>query len=297
MNQYESGCQMPYDKWISLNRTRVFTETALRRYVSPFPPQELMANVSGLQNERDFAAHGTDIYSALMQVSPKPLTEYDAILDFGCGCGRLARMFKGHPNKIAGCDIDARHVRWIQQNLSFMEAKVSKVTPPIPYRDNEFEAVISISIFSHLTEKSQNQFLAELHRVCRPSGMLFLTVHGQRALNRAISEPTIRAMLDMEESRFRQAQRDFADNRHAFVLQLGHLTTLPQENISLIETIKQTARSVFGKKVIQEPFEYGITFVPEVYLREHWGKWFEIVDYRYGGIHDFQDIVVLTPKK
>ena len=152
-------------------------------------------------------------------------------------------------------------------------------------------------IFSHLTEKSQNQFLAELHRVCRPRGMLFLMVHGQRALHRAINEPTIRAMLDMEESRFRQAQQDFAGNRHAFVLQLGHLTTTPQENVSLVEAIKQTGRSIFGKKVIREPFEYGITFVPEAYLREHWGKSFEIVDYRYGGIHDFQDIVVLTPKK
>lgn len=178
-----------------------------------------------------------------------------------------------------------------------MEAKVSKVTPSIPYRDNEFEAVIFISIFSHLTERSQNQFLAELYRVCRPSGMLFLTVHGQRALDRAIHEPTIRAILDMEESRFRQAQRDFAGNRHAFVLQLGPLITAPQEKVSLFEAITQTGRTIFGKKVIQEPFEYGITFVPEAYLREHWGEWFEIVDYRYGGIHDFQDIVVMIPKK
>ena len=32
----------------------------------------------------------------------------------------------------------------------------------------------------------------------------------------------------------------------------------------------------------------------------HWtigGKLFDIVDYHYGGIHDFQDIVVLKPKK
>ncbi|MGH8105730.1 MAG: class I SAM-dependent methyltransferase, partial [Arenimonas sp.] len=157
---------MPFDDWILLNRTKAFSETTLRRYVSPFPPPELMANVSGLQNEKDFAAHGTDIYSALTRASLKPLNEYESILDFGCGCGRLARMFKGHPNKIAGCDIDARHVEWINKNLPFMDAKVSKVAPPIPYQDNEFEAIISISIFSHLTERSQDQFLAELHRVC-----------------------------------------------------------------------------------------------------------------------------------
>ena len=49
--------------------------------------------------------------------------------------------------------------------------------------------------------------------------------------------------------------------------------------------------------MVEEPFEYGITFVPEGYVRDHWGKLFDIVDYHYGGIHDFQDIVVLKPKK
>lgn len=289
---YEAGCTMPTSEWLALNRDGVFESAALRQYVSPFPPQELMRNVSGLQNERDFAAHGTDIYAALTRGSPKPLTQYEAILDFGCGCGRLARMFKGHPHRVAGCDIDARHVAWVSENLKFMDAKVSKVSPPIPYANNEFDAVISISIFSHLSEKSQDQFLAELHRVCRPGGFLFLSVHGKRALDRAVHEPEIRRMLDMTDERFQKAQRDFGANRHAFVLQFGHLTILPQRT-----TLLQSIRNFAMKKAVQESFEYGITFIPEDYLRAHWGKWFNIVDYRHGAIHDFQDIVVLSPRK
>ncbi len=294
MIQIESGCQMPLEDWMELNRFKIFSNPELRPYVSPFPPIELMNNVSGLQNEQDFAAHGTDIYRALTAASPKPLSEYASILDFGCGCGRLARMFKGHPGRIAGCDIDVRHVDWINNNLAFMEAKLSKVSPPIPYEDNEFEAIISISIFTHLTEKSQDQFLSELHRVCSPEGRLFLTVHGKRALERALNEPVIRAMLDMDEQRFERAQLAFAENRHAFVLQFGHLTTA-HENLSVLE--RATDALLGSKKMVEEPFEYGITFVPEDYLRSHWGQWFEVVDYRYGGIHDFQDIVVLKPKK
>ena len=135
-------------------------------------------------------------------------------------------MFKGHSGRIAGCDIDARHVDWINNNLDYMEAKLSKVTPPIPFEDTEFEAIISISIFTHLTEKSQDQFLSELQRVCQPEGRLFLTVHGKRALERALKEPTILAMLNMDEQRFERAQQNFAENRHAFVLQFGHLTTV-----------------------------------------------------------------------
>jgi len=203
-------------------------------------------------------------------------------------------MFKGHPGRILGCDIDARHVEWINHNLPFMEAKVSKVVPPIPYLDDEFEGVISISIFTHLTERSQDQFLAELHRVCRPEGRLFLTVHGQRALHRALHEAPIRSMLCMDDERFQRAQQDFNENRHAFVLQYGHLTT-GLDRPSAFERMKNF---VFGtKKMVAERFEYGITFVPEDYLRTHWGQWFDIIDYRHGGIHDFQDIVVLKPKK
>jgi len=293
MNQLDVGCKMPLEEWMDLNRNQIFTNPELKKVVSPFPPVELMANVSGLQNERDFAAHGTDIFRALTAASSKPLSEFSSILDFGCGCGRLARMFKGHSGHIAGCDIDARHVDWINNNLDFMEAKLSKVTPPIPYEENEFEAIISISIFTHLTEKSQDHFLSELHRVCASDGRLFLTVHGKRALERALSEPTILAMLSMDPQRFKRAQQEFAENRHAFVLQFGHLTTV-YENESEGEHDKIIESG--ETKMVQEPFEYGITFIPEAYLRTHWGKWFDIVDYRHGGIHDFQDIVVLRPK-
>jgi SAM-dependent methyltransferase len=291
---YEAGCTLAIDDWLDLNQNKIFSDASLRQFASPFPPIELMANVSGLQNEQDFAAHGAAIYRALSDASIKPLTDYASILDFGCGCGRLARMFKGHDGQISGCDIDSRHVAWVNQNLPYMKAKVSKVTPPIPYADNEFEAIISISIFTHLTEFSQNQFLAELHRACRADGKLFLTVHGQRALDRAVHEPTIRAMLDIDDLRFKIAQEEFNQNRYAFVLQAGHLTTSPK-NLSVLERIKQFAQN--SNKVISEDFEYGISFVSEKYVRAHWSNWFNIIDYRHGGIHDFQDIVVLEPKK
>lgn len=246
-----------------------------------------MQNTTGLTAESDFASHGADFWAALSQASPKPLSEYASILDFGCGCGRLARMFKGHPGHIAGCDIDHRHVEWCSEALGYMETKLSSVCPPIPFADNEFEAVISISIFTHLNESSQDQFLQELARVCRPEGLLFLTIHGSRALERAMTEPRIKAMLDMNEDLFQAARNKFTDGQHAFILQQGHLTT----------TNKTTLKGALTKKVISDPFEYGITFIPESYLRTHWTQWFDIVDYRVGALHDFQDVVVLRPKK
>jgi len=90
---------------------------------------------------------GADLFLAISQASPIALTEYKKVLDFGCGCGRLARMFKNWPHELYGCDIDTRHVDWINENLKFMEATYSFVRPPLPYPESSFDAIISVSVF------------------------------------------------------------------------------------------------------------------------------------------------------
>jgi SAM-dependent methyltransferase len=284
---YDLGCRMPIDDWLWLNGRAIFDDPLLLSCVAPFPSKELMTNVSGLSNDRDFAAHGVEIFRALAQASPRLITDYRNILDFGCGCGRLARMFKGHPNKVVGCDIDTRHVNWVAENLEYMSVYLTGVNPPLPFGNNEFDAIIGISVFTHLTEKTQDDFLAELSRIASSDGYLFLTVHGSRALARAKSEKTIRDMIWVDEQLFNRACMDFEQNRHAFILQQGHLTTVGADTVPE-EPVKT---------VIKEPYQYGIAFIPERYVLHHWAKWFTIVEIRKGAIHDFQDMVVLRPKK
>ena len=257
---YSLGCRLPLGDWLWLNRAGAFERPELMRFVSPLPPIELMRNVSGLESARDFASHGADIFAALSGVSPRALTDYEHILDFGCGCGRLARMFKGHPHRVSGCDIDLRHVDWVSANLDHMQVKFSSVKPPLPFEDDEFDAIISISVFTHLNEPTQDSFLADLHRICRPGGMLFLTIHGEHALRRVVSEPRIRNMIDVPDEPFRRARERFARGEHAFILQRGHLTTADC--------------AAPASTVIFEPYEYGISFTPEEYVRRHWAQWF-----------------------
>jgi glycosyltransferase involved in cell wall biosynthesis/SAM-dependent methyltransferase len=281
---YELGCQLPLEEWLWLNRVGAFESPALRRYVSPFPPIELMRNVSGLSSERDFASHGSDLFAALTEASDRPLSAYKRVLDFGCGCGRLARMFKGHPHEVHGCDIDKRHVKWIDENLDHMVAAVSRPTPPLPYASGLFDVIIAISVFTHLTEQSEQLFLGELHRIAAAAGRLFLTVHGARALERALSEKAILSMLNVPRSALEAARERFETGQHAFILQRGHLTTGGKVRAN-------------RAAVIEEPYEYGITFVPEAHVLTRWSKWFTVLDHHSGAIHDFQDIVVLAPKE
>ena len=260
------GMRMRTEDWLDLNGRLAFTGDHYLEHVAPFPPQELMHNVSGLDSEQDFAAHGVAIYRAIQQASPKPLADYPTIFDFGCGCGRLARMFKGHPGQVTGCDLDGRHVDWINGHLPFMRAVQTRPNAALPFTDASFAAVISISVFTHLDEASQDFYLAELARVSESGAYLFLTTHGERAMERALTEERIFAMLDIPSANLQKASAAMTEGKHHFVLQSGHLTT--------------------------DEFKYGITFIPSSYVRRRWSEYFEIVDIVSGGIHDFQDIVV-----
>jgi SAM-dependent methyltransferase len=267
---YSLGCRLPPLTWAQFNREIAFENADLTQYAAPFPPSALMENVSGLTNERDFASHGADFWIALSAASPQPLTDYRAILDFGCGCGRLARMFKGHSGQVHGCDIDARHVDWMRTNLSHVSATLTEPNRPLPYENAKFDLIVSISVFTHVDEPSQDLLLAELRRVTQPGGVLLLTTHGERALYRAIHEPAIRQMLAVDRDLFESARSRFERNEHAFIRQQGHLTT--------------------------DDFQYGITFLSHAYIARHWSKWFSVENQRSGAIHDFQDIIVLRTR-
>jgi SAM-dependent methyltransferase len=223
--------------------------------------------VSGLRDEEAFALHGATIFDALQCAIRKPLSEFQDTLDFGCGCGRLARMFKGYQGNLVGCDIDARAIEWINKNLTYMRGVQTFPNQSLPFDREQFDCVLSVSVFSHLNEASQDFYLEELARCTRPGGTLLLTVHGERAIERAVSEENIFRMLEIPREGLQAAQREMSQGLHSFILQeRGHLTT--------------------------GDYKYGIAFVPDDYVRMHWGRYFRIDAIVNGAIHDFQSIVV-----
>ena len=266
----DQGCKLPPEAWAWLNREGAFTDPKLSEFAAPFPPANLMSNVSGLVSERDFASHGADFWLALSNLAPRPLAQFWSILDFGCGCGRLGRMFKGHPGHVHGCDIDARHINWVRQYLSFYDAQLTQPDASLPYSDGKFDLIVSISILTHLSEYSQDLLLGELHRITQKAGLLMLTIHGERAMERAVNETRIYDMINVDRQRFERAKGRFDAGEHAFVLQEGHLTAAN--------------------------FQYGITFIPRAYVSSHWSKWFHIERHASGALHDFQDVIVLRPR-
>jgi len=235
--------------------------------IAPFPPSELMRRVSGLTVPEDFAQHGRVMFLALDAASGTHLKDFSSILDFGVGSGRLARMFKGFKGNYCGADIDHELLDWVDDALPWVKTLRTKPQLAIPVEDGSFDCVISVSVFTHMTEADSLFYLQELHRVTRPGAVLMLTVHGLRALERAATESRIFDMLSISQAGFEQAKRNMANPGFTFILQQGHLTS--------------------------EEYQYGISFTGPTYLQKQWAKFFTVERIVSGAIHDFQDIVVL----
>ena len=96
------------------------------------------------------------------------------------GCSRVLAYIKDAVQcEMIGSDIDGEAIAWCKDNLAEFGSFIQNdALPPLPLADAALDFVYSISVFTHLPEKMQFQWLKELHRVVRPGGLLLLTTRG-----------------------------------------------------------------------------------------------------------------------
>jgi SAM-dependent methyltransferase len=120
----------------------------------------------------DFTAADARWLSRLLRGRP-------AILDAGCGYGRVAIPLAEAGHRVLAVDLDPglvadgrRRVRGRRLPLRFMVGDVRRLPAPA----GRFDAVLCLwSTFQHLhTARDRNGALADFHRVLRPGGLLIL---------------------------------------------------------------------------------------------------------------------------
>jgi SAM-dependent methyltransferase len=149
----------------------------------PVPPPEMVALVAGRIDRHQFHRYGryaaTWIAEMLARngISPR---ELGAVLDFGCGCGRVIRHWPAITQaQLYGSDYNPYLVRWCAENLPFGDFRTNELEPPLPFEDDTFDVVYSLSIFTHLDAELQVPWIEELSRVTKPGGALLPTFHGR----------------------------------------------------------------------------------------------------------------------
>jgi SAM-dependent methyltransferase len=118
-----------------------------------------------------------------------------AVLDVGCGIGRMARPLSGYlgtDGSYEGFDVNREGVGWCRRryakhpNFHFQVADLyNKRYNPLgsqktidyrfPYQDERFDFAIMASVLTHLLEDDAEHYLAETARVLKPGGRALTT--------------------------------------------------------------------------------------------------------------------------
>ncbi|MBV8778252.1 MAG: class I SAM-dependent methyltransferase [Alphaproteobacteria bacterium] len=232
-----------------------------------FPPEQLRRRVHGSADLASFNAVGARAAADLLAVFGKRLALDDAtILDFGCGCGRVLTHFRcSAGGKVYGTDIDSEAIAWCREHLGPPSAfHVNGIRPPLPFTDGYFDLVYSVSVFTHLAERPQLEWLAELRRIVKASGYVVLSTHGAGLL---------RNML---------GKRGIVGRKRAAMAPL-HRLRLRWKGFSYA---RGTGNGV------EVPDFYGTALHAPHYIRRRWGRLLEIEDIVPRALNGHQDLIV-----
>jgi len=224
----------------------------------PIPPKHLQVRVVG-SYQPGFLESGFSICRDLERIlSPagRKLSDFTRLLDWGCGSGRVIRAMRAllPSAELFGTDIDPEAIAWLQENCApIADFRVAPHRPPMSYPNSSFDFVLGLSVFTHLPEDMQFEWLSELSRIAAPGALLVLTTSGEKNYRN----------LD-------DATRRILDEKGFFYADLVN----------------------YGRSISLPDF-YQNTFHSLDYIRREWSKYFEIVDLQPAGMQAHQDAILL----
>lgn len=120
----------------------------------------------------------------------------DAVLDIGCGYGRMALPmldYLRNTGHYEGFDVIADAIEWLERHIepyyprfNFVHADLfNKAYNPLgslrdheyrfPYADSSFDFVFATSVFTHMLSPGVERYVSEVKRILRPGGRCLIT--------------------------------------------------------------------------------------------------------------------------
>jgi SAM-dependent methyltransferase len=119
------------------------------------------------------------------------LTAQSALLDWGCGAGRLAVGIREHLGRIRdyhGVDVQAELIEWAQANLAgpgfrftCLDVSNERYNPDgskertIAAEPGSIDVLYAYSVFSHMTDEDTAAYLALIGKALTPTGRAMVT--------------------------------------------------------------------------------------------------------------------------
>jgi SAM-dependent methyltransferase len=102
-----------------------------------------------------------------------------SVLDFGCGYGRIARLFYYFTDEDRFCGVDPwdRSIELCRESGLVKNFHVSDYLPDtLPVSDRRFDLIYAFSVFTHLSELATTKALNTLRKYIAEDGMLTITI-------------------------------------------------------------------------------------------------------------------------
>ncbi len=167
----------------------------------PYPPPHLCFPVAANYDPAHFFSTGKTGAAAILKILQKNgrnIDDFERILDFGCGCGRIARHWRSFEElKMYGTDINPKLIEWSRKNLTFGQFSTNRLESSLKYADNSFDFVFAVAVFGHFREELQKHWMKELYRVLKPQGFLLVTIKGKNRIGE---------LTDKEAAKFRSGR-------------------------------------------------------------------------------------------
>ncbi|MBK9735448.1 MAG: class I SAM-dependent methyltransferase [Saprospiraceae bacterium] len=146
------------------------------------PPDYMMFEAFKLDYEKYYYG-GKEVAEWVINLVKKyKKTENIHILDWGCGPARVTRhlpdLLAGN-SFVCGTDYNKKTIDWCAENVSNVNFVINGMEPPLTYEAKMFDVVISISIFTHLSEQNHKNWIEELYRIIKNDGILIVTTAGK----------------------------------------------------------------------------------------------------------------------
>jgi ubiquinone/menaquinone biosynthesis C-methylase UbiE len=191
------------------------------------------------------------------------------VLDFGCGCGRVLINLSASKDAIfSGVDVDKSAISYLENILPDVKLAKTQFNPPLPFANEQFDCVYSISIWSHLAFEDQSKWLLEIKRIVKNDGLILISTQGYTFLNRR-RENQDKMFKDVKDSQLQKEGIIF-------------------RSYSPKMDRKKWCPGVKGN--------YGSALHCPQWIKSEWGKFLYIKDIKIKEIDNTQDLVVMVKK-
>lgn len=249
------------DFWLWCCTEGYRSEGRLREILPSFPPDEVQYRFAGAAGD-DTMRDAFSIYKLLKSLADQHLrSPLDCVLEFGCGWGRIIRLFTRdvEPQKLWGIDCLPVAIDTCKQTNPYARFELVDPFPPTRLPSDAVDLVYAYSVFSHLSEAAHLAWLSEFKRVLRPGGLVVATTRPRDFI------------LTCERLRKAGEQRAWAQGTVlAFQDTAGALARYDRGEYLF--------QPMGGGDVLDASF-FGETCIPRQYVVQNWTRLFEFVGY------------------